>query len=116
MNLRPIGVVRSKGRDSSEIEVYPRYSAGLNGIERTNHLWVLFWMHKLSESDREILEAYPMGDRTKEKRGVFALRSPMRPNPIGLTKVELVERKDNVLIVSGLDAFDGSPVLDIKPA
>ena len=93
MNLRPIGVVRSKAGDNSEIEVYPRFSAGLSGIERNSHLWVLFWMHKLSESDREILEAHPMGDRTRQKRGVFALRSPMRPNPIGLTRVELVERK-----------------------
>jgi len=73
-------------------------------------------MHKLSEDDRKILQAHPRGDVTKERRGVFALRSPMRPNPIGLTKVKLIERKGNILIVEGLDAFNGSPVLDIKPA
>lgn len=73
-------------------------------------------MHRLSEDAREILEAHPMGNRAKEKRGVFALRSPMRPNPMGLTRVELVERRDNILVVSGLDALEGSPILDIKPA
>lgn len=115
LTLRPIGTVTAKMEDDSEIEIYPRFSPGLNGIERHSHLQVLFWMHKLSESDRKILEAYPMGDRTKEKRGVFALRSPMRPNPIGLTKVSLKERRGNVLLVSRLDAFADSPVLDIKP-
>jgi tRNA-Thr(GGU) m(6)t(6)A37 methyltransferase TsaA len=72
-------------------------------------------MHQLSEADRQKLQAHPMGDVTTEKRGVFALRSPMRPNPIGLTRVRLVERKGNILIVEGLDAFDESPVIDIKP-
>jgi len=72
-------------------------------------------MHKLSEEDRTKLQAHPMGDVTKEKRGVFALKSPMRPNPIGLTRVRLIERNGNVLIVEGLDAFDESPVIDIKP-
>ena len=116
MNLRPIGTVISKTEDSSEIEVYPRFAPGLKGIERNSHIWVIFWMSRLSEADRNILEVHPMGDRKKEKRGVFALRSPMRPNPMGLTRVKLLERKDNVLVVSGLDAFENSPVLDIKPA
>ena len=116
MNLRSIGTVVAKVEDSSRIEIHPDFSAGLRGIEQNSHIWIIFWMHKLSEAHRAILEAYPMGDRTKEKRGVFALRSPMRPNPMGLTKVKLVERKDNILIVSGLDALEGSPIVDIKPA
>jgi tRNA-Thr(GGU) m(6)t(6)A37 methyltransferase TsaA len=116
MNLWSIGKVTSKTEGISEIEIYPRFSPGLKGIEKNSYIWVVFWMHKLSEADREILEAHPMGDRTKEKRGVFALRSPMRPNPMGLTKVKLMERRDNILLVSGLDAFEDSPILDIKPA
>jgi tRNA-Thr(GGU) m(6)t(6)A37 methyltransferase TsaA len=118
IDLRPIGTVISKTEDSSEIEIHARFSPGLNGIDKYNirHVWVLFWMHRLSEDAREILEAHPMGNRAKEKRGVFALRSPMRPNPIGLTRAELVERRDNILVVSGLDALEGSPILDIKPA
>lgn len=116
MELQQIGTVVSKTEDISRIEVYPRFSPGLNGIESRSHVYVLFWIHKLSELDREILEVHPRGDRTKAKRGVFALRSPMRPNPIGLTKVELIERQDNMLTVSGLDALEDSPILDIKSA
>lgn len=83
-------------------------------MENRGHLWVLFWMNRLSEKDRETALVHPRGDRTREKQGVFALHSPMRPNPIGMTRVELIERNGNILIVKGLDAFDGTPVIDIK--
>ena len=116
MILRPIGTVISKSDKIAEIEVYPSFSAGLKGVEQGSNILIIFWMHKLSEAQRDILETYPMGDRSRGKRGVFALRSPMRPNPMGLTKVEVIERKENVLIVSGLDAFEDSPIIDIKPA
>ena len=121
MQVYPIGIVRywTEGKytkNTVQIEIYGQFSAGLKGIENADSLWILFWMHKLSEADRKVLQAHPRGDVTKEKRGVFALRSPMRPNPIGLTKVKLVERKGDVLIVEGLDAFDETPVLDIKLA
>jgi len=121
MQVYPIGIVRywTEGKHTKntvQIEIYDQFSAGLKGIENADSLWILFWMHKLSEADRKVLQAHPRGDVTKEKRGVFALRSPMRPNPIGLTKVKLVERKGDVLIVEGLDAFDETPVLDIKLA
>jgi tRNA-Thr(GGU) m(6)t(6)A37 methyltransferase TsaA len=121
MQVYPIGIVRywAEGehtKNTVQIEIYDQFSAGLKGIENADSLWILFWMHKLSEDDREKLQAHPRGDVTKEKRGVFALRSPMRPNPIGLTRVKLVERKGNVLTVEGLDAFNETPVLDIKPA
>jgi len=116
MELWPIGTVIRQTENGAEVEIDPRFSVGLNGVEENKHIWVMFWMHKLTEADREILETYPMGDRTKGKRGVFALRSPMRPNPIGLTRGRVVERNGNTLIVSGLDAFEGTPVIDIKPA
>jgi len=119
MQVYPIGIVKywtEKTKDTVQIEIYDQFSAALEGVENADFLWILFWMHKLSEDDRKILQAHPRGDVTKERRGVFALRSPMRPNPIGLTKVKLIERKGNILIVEGLDAFNGSPVLDIKPA
>jgi len=61
-----------------------------------------------------VLQVHPRGDLARPKRGVFTTRSPVRPNPIGLTRVELVKRQGNILIVQGLDAFEGSPVLDIK--
>ena len=121
MQIYPIGIVKywaegDHGENTVQIEIYEQFSAGLKSIENADALWIMFWMHRLSESDRSILQAHPRGDMAKEKRGVFALRSPMRPNPIGLTKVKLVERKGNTLIVEGLDALNETPVLDIKPA
>jgi len=71
-------------------------------------------MHKLSEKDRKTLKVHPQGDRNKPLRGVFSLRSPMRPNPIGLTRVRITRREGNILFVKGLDALDGSPIIDIK--
>ena len=121
IQIYPIGVVKYWNKETEhpdntvQIHIHDKFSAGLKGVENFEHLWILFWMHKLSEADRKRLQGHPMGDVTQEKRGVFALRSPMRPNPIGLTRVRLVERNDNILIVEGLDAFDESPVIDIKP-
>lgn len=116
-----IGIVKyyaagNRAKDAVQIEIYDQFSAGLKGIENADYLWILFWMHKLPETDRKTLQVHPRGDVTKEKQGVFALRSPMRPNPIGLTKVKLVKRQANILIVEGLDALDETPVLDIKRA
>ena len=118
MQVYPIGIVKAEGKPkkTAQIEIYDQFSAGLKGVENADSLWILFWMHKLSEDDRKTLLVHPMGNITKEEQGVFALRSPMRPNPIGLTRVKLVERKGNILIVDGLDALDGTPVLDIKHA
>ena len=121
MQVYPIGIVKrlteeKHTKNTAQIEIYCQFSAGLRNIENADSLWIMFWMHELSEADRKVLQAHPRGDVTKEKRGVFALRSPMRPNPIGLTKVRLVKREGNVLIVEGLDALDKTPVLDIKPA
>ncbi|HIE26033.1 TPA: tRNA (N6-threonylcarbamoyladenosine(37)-N6)-methyltransferase TrmO [Candidatus Poribacteria bacterium] len=121
MQLYPVGVVKQWNEkadypgNTMQIHIHDEFSAGLKGVENCEHLWILFWMHKLSEEDREKLQVHPRGDVTKEKRGVFALRSPMRPNPIGLTRVRLIKRDRNILIVEGLDAFDESPVIDIKP-
>ena len=114
IQLEPIGIVRSKGENTAEIEIYPVFLPGLKGIDEGNDLWVLYWMHMLSDSDREILEVHPRGDKSRAKRGVFAVRSPMRPNPIGLTRVSVLELDNNILTVSGLDAFEGSPIIDIK--
>lgn len=113
--IRPIGVVRLSGQLQA-IEILPEYAQCLLGIEQAQELQVLYWMHRLDATDRRILTAYPRGDTSKPKRGVFALRSPMRPNPIGSTTVKLVRVEGNKLFVSGLDALDGSPVVDIKVA
>jgi len=114
MKIYPIGVVRSCNQDSQKIEIFEDFSGGLKGIEGSSYLWVLYWFHKISKDKRRVLQVHPRGDLARPKRGVFTTRSPVRPNLIGLTRVELVKRQGNILIVQGLDAFEGSPVLDIK--
>jgi tRNA-Thr(GGU) m(6)t(6)A37 methyltransferase TsaA len=115
ITVQPIGrVVASEAADRSQIEVWPEFAAGLDGVEEHDHLWVLYWMHQLRDHDRRVLKAHPRGDTSKPMRGVFALHSPMRPNPIGMTRVRLLRRDANVLTVGDLDAEDGTPVLDIK--
>ena len=115
MKLQPVGVVTQVG-ETAYIRIHEQYTPALEGVTPGNEYWVLYWMHALSGAERQMLRAHPMGDRSKEQRGVFALRSPMRPNPIGLTRVKLLQRDGNVLTVEGLDALEGSPVIDIKPA
>ena len=123
MILKPIGVVSSlfedrlntphQGRYSSKdsiIEIFPEYGGALEGIERCKYLFVLYWCDK---SERNLLKVVPHG-KTK-KRGVFSTRAPSRPNPIALTLVEVMDITDNKLTVKGLDALNGSLVVDIKP-
>jgi len=121
--LKPIGVIRSPYKDKSsapfqgrrskdicEIEVFKEYEEGLRDIEKCTHLIVLYWLHL---SDREKLTAVPPHDG--REHGVFATRSPNRPNPIGFSVVELLEKNGRFLKVLGLDAIDGTPLLDLKP-
>lgn len=96
----------------SEIVLKAEFVPGLQGLEVGQHILVLFYFH-LSD-DYDLLQ-HPRGDPERPKRGIFSLRSPRRPNPIGATVVELLSIQDNVLRVRGLDAVDGTPVLDIKP-
>ena len=122
MNLKKIGFVHSiyekKGdaprqgklsRQESTIEIFPEYREGLDGIEKLSHIIVLYWGDR---ADREALKSTPPGSKTE--KGVFTIRSPHRPNPIALCVCEIVSVNDNIIKVIGLDAFNNSPVLDIK--
>jgi len=113
MEIAPIGFVQTAG-DVSRVTVLPEYADALHGIDEMASVQILYWMHRLDPGDRTRLQVHPCADRTRPLRGVFALRSPMRPNPIGSSVVELVRREGLALIVRGLDARDGSPVIDIK--
>ena len=113
MDLRPVGFVHVEG-DVSRVTVLPEYADALLGIEELKSVQILYWMHRLSDADRMCLQVHPRGDPTRPVRGVFALRSPMRPNPIGSCMVELIRREGLDVIVRRLDALDGSPVIDIK--
>ena len=121
--MKPVGVVRTSAvgdeiRDktrTSQVVVRSEYAEALEGIDGFSHLFVLFWLHETPESQRKILKVHPRGRKDMPLLGVFATRTMLRPNPVGLTLVELVKVEGNVLTVCGLDAFDGTPVLDIKP-
>ena len=123
IELKPIGFVkteavgkevRNKG-NVSEIIFREDLVEALNGIEDFSHLFVIFWMHKISKQERKRMKVHPRGRGDMPLLGVFATRTPYRPNPLGLTLVELLGVEGNVVTVRGLDAFDGTPVLDIKP-
>lgn len=96
----------------SRIILNEELAPGLTGLEEKSRILVIFFFHVSRGWD---FLQHPRGDRTREKRGVFALRSPRRPNGIGVTEVELLGIRGNVLTVRGLDAVDGTPVLDLKP-
>ena len=118
IHIRPIGYVERLSSEEddkdrslvSKIVVESEFAKGLDGIEEWSHVYVVFWMHKISDKDKMLIHS---GGGINV--GIFATRAPVRPNPIGLTLVELLERRENVLLVKGLDAFHGTPVLDIKP-
>ncbi len=99
----------------SEIIIYPELASALEGITNYSHVYVLFWMHEIPEEKRMMLKVHPRGRMDMPLVGIFAVRTNLRPNPIGLTVVELVKVENNVLTVRGLDAFNQTPVLDIKP-
>ena len=88
---------------------------GLDGLEEFSHILVVFWMHKVPAMRQPVCKIHPQGRADLPLVGLFATRSPYRPNPVGVSAPRLVERKGNVLRVVGLDAIDGTPVLDIKP-
>jgi tRNA-Thr(GGU) m(6)t(6)A37 methyltransferase TsaA len=93
------------------IEIDPRWQAALEGLADHKRLQVLYWMH---EARRDLLVQVPR--HASRRSGTFALRSPVRPNPIASSVVELVAVEGNVVVVRGLDCIDGTPLIDLKPA
>ncbi len=121
--FRAIGVVQNAfdksappqtiAAEESRIILDEELADGLAGLRLGERLLVTFFFDRSEGFD---LHQHPRGDKSRPRRGVFALRSPRRPNPIGVTQVELLSIAGNVLVVRGLDALNGTPVLDIKPA
>ena len=122
ISINPIGYVVTQAKDSevrdkniiSQIIIFNKFIEALNGLEEFSHLYVLFWLDKISTKDLP-LKVHPRGRKELPLVGVFATRSMFRSNPIGLTIVKIIKIDNNVLFVRGLDAFNLSPVLDIKP-
>lgn len=132
ITLRPVGVVRTNDSDDdvrerredaeSTIEVFPAFQEALEGLDGFSHIFVLTFLNKLRPEQIGPLKVRPRrllrkGFTLEELPlvGVFAIDSPTRPNPVGLSLVRLLRIDGNRLIVRGLDCFDGTPVLDIKP-
>ncbi len=123
MNLISIGVVRSDIVDRkampplgapARVEIHPQFEDGLHRFEKHSHIWVVVWL----EGQRDVLQVKPRGlkdDGPQAMHGVFAVRSPARPNPIGLTAARVIGREGRIIHLDRLDFVDGTQVLDIKP-
>jgi tRNA-Thr(GGU) m(6)t(6)A37 methyltransferase TsaA len=121
---RPIGIIRSPFNSledmpiqptsnvsgSGIVEVFPEFADGLKDLEGFSHIYLLYHFHKVH---RQELVVTPFLD--KEPRGIFATRAPSRPNPVGLSLVELVRREENLIYVERVDVLNETPLLDIKP-
>lgn len=113
--LRFIGVVESLG-ELSRVKIFPEFCVGLEKLCNFSHIIVLYWFHlRDNEEERCTLRVVPRRHSGAPQVGVFASRSPSRPNPVGFCVVELTKIEDCILVVRGLDAFEGSPIIDIKP-
>jgi tRNA-Thr(GGU) m(6)t(6)A37 methyltransferase TsaA len=125
IRLRPIGTVQSpltdpatapkqgdEGAPEAWLVFEPRVLAGLEDLHAGDDLIVLTW---LDRADRDVLRVHPRGDRANPMQGVFSTRSPARPNPIGLHRVQIVSIDGPRLRVRNLEAIDGTPILDVKP-
>ena len=123
--IEPIGFVRSEltrledapmqgdeGAPDAWLELTPQVAQGLTGIKPGDELIVLTWLHL---AERDMLQVHPRGDLSRPLTGVFATRSPDRPNPVGLHRVSILEVAERKLRVTHLEAIDGTPIVDIKP-
>jgi tRNA-Thr(GGU) m(6)t(6)A37 methyltransferase TsaA len=122
VTFRAIGIVHSKikkreHRDTrnvvAEIVIDPALAEGLDNLDEFSHIIVIYWLHQSHQPAP--LKVHPRHRQELTPVGVFASRSPDRPNPLGKSTVKLLGRRGNILKVQGLDAIDGSPVIDIKP-
>lgn len=120
IELKPIGYVKKEAVDKetrgpnalSKLVLRKDLAEALEGINEFSHIFVIFWMHNI---ERMEMKAHPRGRRDAPLLGIFATRTPHRPNPIGLTLVKILKVDRNVITVHGLDAFNGTPILDLKP-
>ena len=123
MTLKAIGIVRSEIKQPSrqdrkgivsDIVIDTSLTGALDSLDDFSHIIVLYWMHQ-AMSGEVPLKIHPRGRQELPLLGLFATRTPNRPNPVGKAMVRLLQRRGNILRVEGLDAIDGTPVIDIKP-
>ena len=126
INIEAIATIRSPFCDLKNMPVQPcgaddvyatiefksEYIEGLKDLDGFSHLYLIYHFHKVSEPKLRVI---PFNDKTKTSRGVFATQTPMHPNSLGMSLVELVNVKDNIVTIKGVDIVDGTPLIDIKP-
>ncbi|MGB5745400.1 MAG: tRNA (N6-threonylcarbamoyladenosine(37)-N6)-methyltransferase TrmO [Desulfobacterales bacterium] len=113
-SIDPIGVVR-KNDDGVQIEIFKNYAEGLLGLEGFSHIFVFYWFHQNDTPEkRKTLQVHPRKDPRNPLTGVFATHSPRRPNPIAQTLCKIVAITDHIIEIEEIDAYDGSPVIDLK--
>jgi len=126
LEISPIATIRTpfttledmpiQPRGASEvlatIEFDPEYQDGLKDLDGFSHVYLIYHFHQVQSHQ---LEVVPFNDKTNSKRGIFSTRSPVRPNKMGLSVVEIVSVKGNIVTIKGIDVLDGTPLLDIKP-
>lgn len=124
VTVSPIGVVRNDVRDPdrhdwsrvrSRLLLVPELAPALAGLDGFTHLIVVTWLDRVTDEERQVLSVHPAGDPALPARGVLALRTHHRPNPIGVSVVPVERVEGAVIHVRGLDAADGTPLLDLKP-
>ena len=114
--LHFVGIVKKGGEQEAEVHVFPESCSGLKGIEDFSHIIILYWFHlRDKEEERRTLQVIPRRHLGAPQVGVFACRSPSRPNPIGMCVVELIKIENCILLVKGLDAVEDSLIIDVKP-
>lgn len=113
--LNPIGFVqKEQGRDTLVLK--EKFEPGLLGLDRFSHVWVIWWFDRNdTPKKRSVLQVFPRGNKKNPRTGVFASRSPVRPNLIGLTLCRILSVKGTVVEVDEIDAFANTPILDLKP-
>ena len=115
IEIHPIGIVHRQA-DRAFINLRSELAPALQGLSGFSHVWVLYWFHENDRpNERAILQVHPRRNPANPLTGVFATRAPVRPNLIGFTCCRIISVKKNILEVEGLDAREGSPVLDLKP-
>lgn len=112
--IHPVGVIRKQG-DETWIEVFRAFGDAMLGLNNFSHIYVLFWFHANDTAEfRSTLQVHPRKDASNPLTGVFATHSPKRPNLIGLTRCRILRIDGDRIKLDGIDAWDGSPVIDIK--
>jgi tRNA-Thr(GGU) m(6)t(6)A37 methyltransferase TsaA len=111
----PVGIVKKQDKSIS-ITVYKEYKDALLGLDQFSHIIVFYWFHKNDyNKQRNVLQVHPRGNRANPLTGVFATHSPQRPNLIGTSTCKILSIDGNIIHIDKIDAFDESPVIDIKP-